>query len=211
MSLSIQNVWVACTMYTAGVPRRWHQTIEAHRRGVREAILETTAALVAEHGLHAVTMSQIAETAGIGRATLYKYFPDVEAILVAWHEAHVARHLAHLAQVREQAADPAEQLQAVLQSYAAIVHERARQHFGAELAAFVHRGQHLAQAQRQLTDFLTELLAEAVRAGAVRADVPADELASYCLAALGAASGLPSRAAVSRLVTLTLAGLRLSR
>lgn len=33
-----------------------------------------------------MTMSRIAEEIGIGRATLYKYFPDVEAILLAWHE-----------------------------------------------------------------------------------------------------------------------------
>jgi AcrR family transcriptional regulator len=49
--------------------------------GARKAILDTTAALVAEGGLLSVTMSRIAEEAGIGRATLYKYFPDVEAIL----------------------------------------------------------------------------------------------------------------------------------
>jgi AcrR family transcriptional regulator len=29
-------------------------------------------------------MSQIAEETSIGRATLYKYFSDVEAILIAW-------------------------------------------------------------------------------------------------------------------------------
>ncbi len=68
------------------MPKLWNETIEAHSRAVRDAILETTWALVAEHGLRSVTMSQIAEETGIGRATLYKYFPDVEAILLAWHE-----------------------------------------------------------------------------------------------------------------------------
>ena len=33
------------------VPRLWDETIEAHRRAVRDATLDTTAALVAEHGL----------------------------------------------------------------------------------------------------------------------------------------------------------------
>ena len=39
-------------------------------------------------------------------------------------------------------------------------------------------------------------------------DVPAAELANYCLHALAAAGSLPSKAAVQRLVTVTLAGLR---
>jgi hypothetical protein len=53
-----------------------------------------------------------------------------------------------------------------------------------------------------------DLLAEAAATGAVRNDVAPDELASYCLHALAAAGSLPSKAAVRRLVTITLAGLR---
>src|SRR5687767_5873493 len=88
--------------YTGLVPKLWNDTIEAHRREVRDAILETTAALVAKLGLASVTMSQIAEETGIGRATLYKYFSDVEAILVAWHERQITNHLQYLAEVRDQ-------------------------------------------------------------------------------------------------------------
>jgi AcrR family transcriptional regulator len=102
------------------VPRLWNETIEAHRHAVRDATLDTTAALVAEHGLLSVTMSQIAERTGIGRATLYKYFPDVEAILLAWHERQISGHLAQLAEVRDQATDPAGPLYAVLEAYAFI-------------------------------------------------------------------------------------------
>jgi len=69
---------------------------------VRDAILDSIWALVTEHGLMSVTMSQIAEETGIGRARLYKYFPDVEAILAVWHERHVAGHLEHLAELRDQ-------------------------------------------------------------------------------------------------------------
>lgn len=56
---------------------------------MHDDILETTVRMVTEHGLRSATMSQIAEETGIGRATLYKYFSDVEAILVAWHDRHV--------------------------------------------------------------------------------------------------------------------------
>ena len=75
------------------MPRIWNTSIESHRAAVRQAILDTTASLVAEGGVTAASMSQIAERAGIGRATLYKYFPDVETILAAWHQNHVAEHI----------------------------------------------------------------------------------------------------------------------
>ncbi len=57
-------------------------------------------------------------------------------------------------------------------------------------------------------DFIRDLLIEGVETGDFRDDVAPDELASYCLHALAAASSLPSKAAVRRLVTVTLAGLR---
>jgi AcrR family transcriptional regulator len=190
------------------VPKLWSETIESHRREVRDAILDTAAALVAEHGLAAVTMSQIAGETRIGRATLYKYFPDVEAILVAWHDRHVAAHLRELTEVRDRVADADERLSAVLEAYALITRERSRGHHGTDLTALVHRGEHLAGAQRQLSDFVRDLLADAARAGHVRDDVSADELATYCLHALGAAGGVTSNAAVRRLVAVTLAGLR---
>ncbi|MDP8974393.1 MAG: TetR/AcrR family transcriptional regulator [Actinomycetota bacterium] len=191
------------------MPKLWDETIEAHRRAVRDAILDTAAALVAEHGLRSVTMSQIAEKAGIGRATLYKYFPDVEAILLAWHQRHVTGHLEHLAEVRDQAGDAGERLEAVLEAYALISHERfSHEHPGPELAALLHRGVHVTGAQQQVHDLIRDLLTEAAEAGDVRDDVAPDELASYCLHALAAAGSLPSKAAVRRLVTVTLAALR---
>lgn len=185
------------------MPKLWNETIEGHRREVRDAILDATAALVAEHGLTAVTMSQIAEDTGIGRGTLYKYFSGVEAILMAWHERQVAGHLGHLVHVGSQTGGPGERLEAVLEAYASIGYE----HHGTKLAAVLHRGEHVARAERQLNDFVRDLVAQGAESGAVRDDVPPDELAGYCLHALAAASGLPSKAAVRRLVTVTLAGL----
>jgi len=192
-------------MYTAEVPRLWAGTIEAQRRAGRDARLDTTAALVAERGMASVTMSRIAAETGIGRATLYKYFPDVEAILAAWHERQITGHLQQLAAVRDQADGPGERLEAVLGAYALITYERPH---GTELAALVHRGEHLARAHQHLSDLIRDLLAEAAKTGDIRDDVAPEELASYCLNALTAASSLPSEAAVRRLVTVTLDGLR---
>jgi AcrR family transcriptional regulator len=198
-----QSVSILVVTYPQVVPQLWNETIEAHRREVRDAILATTSALVAEHGLRAVTMSQIAEETGIGRATLYKYFSGVEAILSAWHQRQVTGHLEYLVEVRNQAGDPSERLEAVLEAYALISHE----HHGTELAALLHRGEHVTRAQQQLSDLIRDLLTEGAESGEVRDDVAPDELASYCVNALAAASSLPSKAAVRRLVAVTMAGL----
>lgn len=190
-------------VYLEEMPKLWTATIETHRHDVREAILGATMALVAEHGPLAVTMSQIADKAGIGRATLYKYFQDVEAILIAWHDRQVAHHLEHLRGLRNQPGDAGARLRTVLETFSLIRHE----HHDPDLAALVHRGEHIGQAHRQLTTLVSDLLTEAAAAGLVRDDVPPSELAVYCLHAVAAAASLPSRAAVSRLVEVTLAGL----
>ena len=189
------------------MPKLWNETIESHRRDVRDAVLETTAALVGEHGLRSVTMTQIAEKTGIGRATLYRYFPDVEAILFAWHERQIAGHLDYVAEVRDRAGDAGERLAAVLEAYAVIAHE-THGRLNPEVAAFLHRGGRVAKAEEQLRSMIRDLIAEGAESGELRDDVAAEELASYCLHALAAAGSLPSKAAVRRLVTVTLAGLR---
>jgi AcrR family transcriptional regulator len=189
------------------VPKLWSETIETHRREVRDAILDTVATLVAEHGLLSVTMSQIAEETGIGRATLYKYFPDVEAILHAWHERQIIAHLEYLGEVRDQGGDAGERLEAVLEAYALISSESHGYH-DTESAAFLHRGEQVARAQHQVHDMIRGLLTDAAENGDVRDDVTPAELASFCLHALAGASSLPSKAAVRRIVTVTLAGLR---
>lgn len=191
------------------MPKLWNETIEAHRREVRDAILDATAALVVEQGLLAVTMSRIAGETGIGRATLYKYFPDVEAILHAWHERQITGHLELLERLAGDAGDAGQRLEAVLAAYARISHRRfSRAQPGQELAALIHRGGHVGRAEHQVRDMIKGLLAEAQQAGELRDDIAPDELASYCLHALVAAGGMPSETAVERLVAVTLAGLR---
>ncbi len=89
----------------------------------------------------------------------------------------------------------------MLEAYALITHER----HGTELAALLHRGEHVARAQQQLNDFIRDLLTDGAENGDLREDVAPEELASYCLHALAAASSLPSKASVRRLVRVTVA------
>jgi hypothetical protein len=92
----------------------------------------------------------------------------------------------------------------VLEAYALIRYHVPR----SELAAVLHQRQHLATAQRRLSHFMRDLIADAVEAGTVRDDIPGDELVHYCLHALEAANTMPSKTAVHRLVAITLTGMR---
>jgi AcrR family transcriptional regulator len=192
----------------------WNTTVDEHRRTVHAAILDSTAALIAEHGL-AVTMSQIAQHTGIGRATLYKYFKDVEAIMVAWHDRQVSDHVRQLSSAIADRTDPGDRLRTALTVYARLSSTgRDAPHHSAEGASSIrtalalHRAPHLHHAQRHVHDLLTEVITAAAEAGVTRTDVPPAELATYCLHALAAAAASPSPAARDRLVAVTLTGMR---
>jgi AcrR family transcriptional regulator len=188
--------------YDGRMPKLWNDTIDTHRQSVRDATLDATAALVAEQGLTAVTMSQIAKDAGIGRATLYKYFPDVEAILVAWHERMIARHMQQLHAAHEKTSDPLAALRVVLETYGHAI--QAQQ---GHALAHLHSLPHAKNAEQHLEHFVRALVADAVRAEMVRPDISPNELAAYALAALSAAASQRSARAVKHLVELVVTGL----
>ena len=81
-------------------------------------------------------------------------------------------------------------------------------HAGSDIAAHLHRSEHVAHAHSQLQQLIRELIADAADARSIRADPSPDELANYCLHALAGATRLTSAAAVHRLLDLTLAGLQ---
>lgn len=185
------------------MPKLWTDTLDSHRHEVRDAILNATAALCAESGPLGVTMVRVAETTGIGRATLYKYFPDVASILVAWHQREVGHHLENLRAVGRAAPDPFSALTTVLESYAEIRY----QHHAGHLDAVVGGDGRLHEGHDDLHGYVTGLVAAAAEQGSIRHDVAAIELATFCLSALDGVGRLRSKAAAKRLVGLTLDGL----
>ena len=192
------------------MPQLWAETIAAHRVEAREAILDAAGELLRRRGLLALSMSEIAAAANIGRATLYKYFADVEHVVAAWHERQVAAHLAELSAMRDQAGDSDERLRAACLAYGRICQQR-QQHGDAELSAVLHRHQPTDQSQAKLVAIFADLINEAAAAGAVRRDVPPGELAAYCLSALEAGSTAASQAALDRLVEVVQTGLAAPR
>lgn len=47
----------------------------------RQAILQATLQLISEHGFHGTPMSLIAEQAGVGAGTIYRYFDSKESLI----------------------------------------------------------------------------------------------------------------------------------
>ncbi|MGY1764639.1 hypothetical protein ACI79N_24725 [Geodermatophilus sp. SYSU D00805] len=71
----------------------------------------------------------------------------------------------------------------------------------------MHATTDVARTTSRLHDMVTDLIEAGIRAGELRSDVPAEDLAIDCLHALAAAGDLPSEAAVHRLGGVTLGGL----
>jgi len=188
------------------VPKLWSETIESHRHAVRDAILATTWRLVNERGPLSVTMTQVADGAGIGRATLYKYFPDVASILSAHHQRHVDQHLDELAQIADTPGTADDRLRTLLPHYARICHYRAR-HGSADLSALLHQSTEVNEAEGRLHELFTRVIEAAATDGGVRTDITPRELADYCLHALGAAARTTDESAVGRIVDLTMSAL----
>jgi AcrR family transcriptional regulator len=180
------------------VPKLWEDTIDAHRRSVRDAAIDAVAALLVEDGPGSLTMATVARRTGLGRATLYRYFPDIGSLLAALHDRQVAAQLEQLSALRDQGVDPAERLEAVLEAYALMTFDRSTVEVPVEARAVDGD---------PVGDLVRELLVESAATGSVREDVSPEELARFCVHALAAARDLPSTSAVSRLVTVTMTGL----
>ncbi|MEQ8145311.1 helix-turn-helix domain-containing protein [Streptomyces sp. OP7] len=138
----------------------------------RKLLVEAAAAAFAEHGA-AVSVSQIAERAGIGKGTVFRHFPTKGDLLAAI----ICENMHHLVAVGErllQAEDPAEglrefmsaavELQTKDRAFCQVVHGEARGH------------PDVLKGQEEL-DAVTEALTDrARRSGAIRADITGQDV-----------------------------------
>lgn len=205
----MQSVGGSDKAYGQAVPKLWKDTVEAHRRDVRAAILDAAWTLAQELGVRGVTMGLVAENAGISRATLYKYFAGVQEILLTAHEDHVARHLAALAAARSKAASPQEALIAMLSRYARICFHRDRA-ASAEIHGMVHAGPQHARNQSAVHDLFAQVIRDAQAVAQVRSDMGAKELAAFSVSALDAAATGYNEPDLERLVRLVAEALHLA-
>lgn len=100
----------------AEVSQAWRSAVETHRANYREQIIDAALDLIAAEGATKTSMAKLAQHAGVGRATLYRYFPDVESALLAHVERELDECEARLNEAIVQHEDPMDRLRACLRT-----------------------------------------------------------------------------------------------
>jgi AcrR family transcriptional regulator len=131
-------------------------------------VLDVALALLQERGMSGLTMSALAARAGMSRATLYHYFPDVDAVLAAWVGEEIERSVSALLEEARALADPVERLvhlvEAQVRTFASQGHRLSAEHFESEAGSpAVRREVEIGMAP--MRDLLATTIREAGEAG----------------------------------------------
>ncbi|MDA8063239.1 MAG: TetR/AcrR family transcriptional regulator [Actinomycetota bacterium] len=145
--------------------------LDEHRAAQRERILEVALELLEDKGMAVLTMSSLAARAGMSRATLYHYFPDVDAVLAAWVGREMERSLDAMLADARRVSDPFERLALLVDSqvltFSSQHHRLSAEHFESEAVAPAVR----AEVERRMAP-LRELIALTIGEAQADAGVP---------------------------------------
>ena len=171
----------------------------------REVVLRTAAELFAEDGLE-VSLSRIAQRAGVGAGTVYRHFPSKEILV----EAVLADHIEGLVGIAGQWAARATPGDALFGFMLDVIEKSA----GRQPICDALTGDRtwpravLAAAAQRFSETLEGLLRNAKQAGAIRPDVRTEDLAALAVGGAALRSAHRNRARGLRLARLMLEGLR---
>lgn len=160
------------------------------RQQTRDLVLDTALRLFNEHGYLGVRVEDIAQQAGVSRATFYKHFAEREQIL-----AELFERLLGADSAPTESLDPPDSATSEHQVTTAVEDAVRRMLSQEDLARFVYSlpVRHSALLRPEVATTppvfveVTHLLEQGVQRGEVRDDIPVDLLARHVLAALEAA------------------------
>lgn len=135
----------------------------------RALLLDAADKVFSEHGIH-VALEMVTAQAGVSRATLYRNFPDRDALMSALLE----RTFEKMEALAQQLEGQGDALFRVLEQMAHLVAESAP--VSDHWRATDRSGPALAGAQRRLTRMVKPLLQQAIAAGVCRADLTAKDV-----------------------------------
>ncbi len=137
----------------------------------------------------ALTMSALAERARMSRATLYHYFPDVDAVLAAWVGQEIERSVATMVAGARAVSDPVDRLRYLVetqvQTFASQSHRLSAEHFESEAGSPGVRRE-VEERMAPLRHLLADTVTEAQAQGRIEERVAPDLAADLVLGMLGA-------------------------
>ncbi len=148
-------------------------------------IVRSTLRLVAEHGLVGASMSRIADAVGVSNAALYRHFPSREDILIAAHDALIARVFDWLNSSR--APNVVDRLREMGESHARIF-SKDIEGFNAPMFQFIswiprdRVRDHVVRRRVEMLRWYGDLIEEGKAQGSIRADIETDLIVSELFA-----------------------------
>ncbi|MCL2894753.1 TetR/AcrR family transcriptional regulator [Brenneria tiliae] len=167
----------------------------------RAILLDAAARVFARQGAH-VSLDAVVAAAGMGRATLYRHFPDRTALLLALFD----RDIAPVLNVGK-GMPPGEVLLAMLTEIGRVTHREPSLEAAWRAIEPSHPG--MQERRRDLLARFEQPLADAIAAGKVRADLTLDDVVSVGRMIASATRLAPDDdAAGARILDLALNGVR---
>lgn len=148
----------------------WERTRLDHRAQQSEAIASAALSLMLDRGAPALTMAAIAIASGVSRQTLYRYYSDVDAVLVGVAEFIGSRDHQFEAEVLQHS-DPVVQLDAIVRAVAHAGNHDTRDSAALRSSLPPKARQVLAQHEDRILQVLEDVLTAGIRDGVFRADI----------------------------------------
>ena len=99
------------------MPKIIGESLASHRELTRARLFEALGSLMGEQSFESITMSQIAERAGVGRTAVYNHFADKEALLLAYMREVTSEFARILTQRLDAEPDPLMRLRIYVRSH----------------------------------------------------------------------------------------------
>ncbi len=171
-------------------------SLHEHREQTRQRLFAALSELMAEKGFDALTLAEIAATAGVGRTAVYNHFPDKEALLVGFILHETGLYVADLERALADIDDPTQQLRTYVRAQLELKRDY-RLAPGPELRAVLSsgtRGQ-VREHVHMIEQVLRRILTAGVESGAfpeqdLEATIP---LVLACLSGRGVPEAGPAR------------------
>ena len=99
------------------MPKIIGESLASHRELTRARLFEALGSLMGEQSFESITMSQIAERAGVGRTAVYNHFADKEVLLLAYMREVTSEFARILTQRLDSEPDPLMRLRIYVRSH----------------------------------------------------------------------------------------------